>query len=738
MKYKYTFGICSTASKDCILIEHEPKEDILIMKKLKALIIPPGSEIQVAAFNILAVCGILVSIVTAFYNLFAGFGILSFLECMSGVVISLGLMFFTRKTGNYRIAMILTVFIIFIGLFTFLYFTNGEYYGGVPFFFVFAVVFTAFLLDGGIMPILIVIELVWYAALVIYTSYHPSEGLLTDDVSVRAADIVVCGTIVSISLAITMFCQIKVYKNKQQELNNAILVAKEASRAKSDFLAKMSHDIRTPLNTILAVNEMIVNNTSSSQIREWVNDSNASGKILLTLIDDMLDLTRIEAGKINLQNKPYSPEEVFGDIKKTWKIQTESSGLSFEYEIAEDVPGQLLGDWTVIRKITDNLLSNAVKYTKEGSVSLKVGWKKSLVIEVCDTGIGIEKEYLKKVFKPFERGVQDIYRETSGSGLGLAIVKELTDAMGGKITCESEVGKGSVFKVVLPQYVHTDSKAESTHGDNSAKSDMRMTKQIVAPGTNILVVDDNPYNRKVLKGFLEPSLIQVDDVESGFEAIEMIDIKKYDLVLMDLRMPKMDGAETLDKIKKEYPDFDTPVIALTADITNGIEEKLLSQGFEEFISKPVGSSTLFEVLAKFIPDKLVPLETDENEKVASDIERYKSILGSHGVELNVALEYSAGDVGEFLSRAELFEQFADENLDSLRSGVEDERFYIHVHSVKSIAKGVGAGFLANLLETVELRKDDEFSKQVLPVIINEFERVRKGFLTLIKEVRQGE
>ena len=135
---------------------------------------------------------------------------------------------------------------------------------------------------------------------------------------------------------------------------------------------------------------------------------------------------------------------------------------------------------------------------------------------------------------------------------------------------------------------------------------------------------------------------------------------------------------------------------------------------------------------------IVPLETDENEKVASDIERYKSILGSHGVELNVALEYSAGDVGEFLSRAELFEQFADENLDSLRLGVEDERFYIHVHSVKSIAKGVGAGFLANLLETVELRKDDEFSKQVLPVIIEEFERVRKGFLTLIKEVRQGE
>jgi signal transduction histidine kinase len=128
-----------------------------------------------------------------------------------------------------------------------------------------------------------------------------------------------------------------------------------------------------------------------------------------------------------------------------------------------------LGDWTVIRKITDNLLSNAVKYTKEGSVSLKVGWKKSLVIEVCDTGIGIEKEYLKKVFKPFERGVQDIYRETSGSGLGLAIVKELTDAMGGKITCESEVGKGSVFKVVLPQSVHTDSKAQSTHEDNSAK-----------------------------------------------------------------------------------------------------------------------------------------------------------------------------------------------------------------------------------------------------------------------------
>ena len=686
--------------------------------KLISVIFATDSEIQVVAFNILAVCGIVVSLITAIVN---GIRLSSAVfPDIAGALASVVLMYYCHKTGNYKRAMILTVFLIFMGLFTFLYFIQGGYHGGIPSFFIFGVVFTAFLLDGISMVVLILIELAWYILLILYSFYHPVT--LNNDERFYMTCVIMDMTLVAVSLAVTMYFQIRVYRKKQLQLNEAI---NEANRAKSDFIAKMSHDVRTPLNTILAMNELIVNNTSSERIREWVNDSNISGQILLSMIDDMLYISRIEAGRVAILTQPWNTRRVFDETARVWKLNAAKAGLGFIYEIEDDIPEYLNGDEGVIRKIMDNLISNAVKYTKKGNITLSVKRDDMLEIIVEDTGIGIAPDYIDDIFSPYERGVEEVYKETSGSGLGLAIVKDLVEAIDGTIKCDSVLGKGSIFTVRIPQKevsvidVHADEK--------KMPPEIRKSKQFVAPDARILVVDDNAYNRKVIREFTQPALIQLDDVESGYEAIEMIDIKKYDLVVMDIRMPHMDGMQTLARIKEEYPDFDTPVVALTGDIMNGVEEKLMSLGFNGFLAKPVSLSKFLNTVKEFIPDKIVEIDSvDEPELVPEKLESGQSFLIPFGIDLKLALEYCAGNPSEFAMKAELFEEYADANIARLNERPITDDYYLLIHSIKSVAKGIGAYLLAGLTESVERRRDDAFSEEVNSLIIAEYGRVREG------------
>ncbi len=712
------------------------KKCIDFIKNLKEYIIPKDAEIQVAAFNILALCGIVVSIITAVINALSGNSPAVVAADLAGVIVSWALIVYCHKTGNYKMAMTLTAFIIFIGLFTALFFIQGGYRSGIPAFFVFGVVFTAFLLNGATMVILVIVELFWYISLIVYSYYHP--GNLNNDEFHYMTHIILDMTLVALSLAVTMYCQIRVYRRKQQELNVAVLAADEANRAKSDFLAKMSHDIRTPLNTIMAMNELIVSNTSSAKIREWVNDSNVASRILMTLIDDMLDLTKIETGHLELIEQPWEPGKLFDEMARIWKIEADRSALAFHYELDGNMPDYYIGDEDAVRKITNNLLSNSVKYTKSGSVTLDVRAEGSeLVIIVSDTGIGIAPEYLANIFKPFERGAQTIYRETSGSGLGLAIVKELVDSAHGAVNCVSKVNEGTTFTVRIPQKAYHAEKNTALGDHKTPSGDKTVRKQFIAPEARILVVDDNPSNRKVIRAFLEPSLIKVDDVESGYEALEMLDIKEYDLVLMDLRMPKMDGAETLERIRKEYPDFCAPVVVLTADIMNGVKERLLGNGFSDFLAKPVSSTALFELIQRYIPDKIFAIDTQHEDSLTlARVERLQEILLPYGIDLMMALEMNAGNTEEFLTRAELFEQYADESIGILSKPEMQEKYYLQVHSVKSIAKGVGARLLAELAEMIELRRDDEYAGSVTPVLLEEYGRARQG-LGKIREELEG-
>ena len=703
-----------------------------ITDRIASLIFPEGDDLRAKIFDLLAICGTVICIITAVNNLVVEGSVGGFIGCVIGMFISFALFMYTKKTGNYKPSMILTIVVIFLVLFTFLFFSGGGYHSGMPAFFIFATVFTAFMLDGIPMLIFVLIEIAWYTFILYWAYINPGSVNDLEGEFTIFLDVLIGETVVAVSLVLTMYLQIRVYRKNQQELRQAIKAADEANRAKSDFLAKMSHDIRTPLNTILAMNELIIDNTSSERIREWVNDSNISGKILLSLIDDMLDLTRIETGRFTVHNRTIDLTLLFRETERLWKPQTERKGLDLICEMSPDVPEFLMGDEDVLRKIINNLMSNAVKFTDTGSVTVRFDWDGEFRFTIADTGVGIDPEYLKIIFNPFERGVQGVYRETSGSGLGLAIVKDLVDAVEGTIDCKSNVGIGTEFTVKLP-FRGINSTVED-QGTDESSDEKQTVRRFVAPSANILVVDDIPFNQKVIESYLEPALIHIDSVDSGYEALEMIDIKEYDLILMDLRMPGMDGAETLDKIREEYPDLKTPVIMLTADIISGIGDEMIRRGFDDFLSKPISSADLYEILQKYIPDKMMTIEIEEDKQLSAPrAESYQDLLMPYGISVKMAIENNAGSAGEFLSRALLFEEYADEGIDYLSQPQYDEDYYIRIHSVKSASRGIGAYLLAELAGAVELRKNREFSEMTNGLLIEEYKRVRQGLSRLKEE-----
>ena len=703
-------------------------------------------DIHISSFNLLALGGILICIITSLHNAAMGFGLRSSLPILCvGIPFSISMAVFTHRTGKYHAAMLLTIFIIFIGLFTFLFFTCGGYQSGIPCFFILAVVFTAFLFDGIWMPVLVALELIWYGILCFSAFFCPELCRGGMDSKAYLTDVLVSMTTVSVSLAAIVYLQVQLYHKKQVELEQTRAKAEAANNAKTEFIARMSHDVRTPLNTIMAMNELIGANTSSRDIKEWVNGSSNSAKILLSMINDVLDISKIETGKAELNPMPYRTKQLILDVVNTWRVQTIRSGLQFVIDVDPKIPSVLVGDKMGIRKILDNLLSNALKYTENGSVCLQMLFEVktdsqnpdfrdgSLILSVRDTGCGMDPENIEKVFQPFERGAA-ADSAVSGYGLGLAIVRELSEYMNGSVTCDSRPCEGTVFTVNIPQHICMESPVGTLEHleTESAQSDQKVFT--AAPGVRILVVDDNMYNRKVIGMLLEPMLVQVDDVESGSDALEMIDIKEYDLILLDLRMPQMNGMETFAKIRKEYPGFHTPVIALTAELMGNIQESVLRQGFSGYLSKPVNSVQLTETIAKFLPEKMVYIPDDQaGEQKISDIMSWKSRLLPYGIDVSLGLEYSAGETGEYLARLRLFDEYAEDTLHSLEDMGESSDYYFCVHSVKSAAKGIGASLLADFAEAVEIRRDGDYYSQVHDILIMEYRRVLEGVKLFRKE-----
>lgn len=389
---------------------------------------------------------------------------------------------------------------------------------------------------------------------------------------------------------------------------------KGANVAKSAFLASMSHEIRTPINAILGFNTMTMRESKDPQIIEYANEIESAGQTLLSLVNDILDISKVESGKMEIIPVEYNLKELINDVVTMISIKSRAKNLSLNVDASETLPSILYGDDVRIRQILINIMSNAVKYTEKGSVTLTVtgettGNRIGLHFSVSDTGIGIKKEDMKKLFAKFERIDTVRNRNIEGTGLGMAITSMLLSLMNSSIEVQSEYGKGSTFSFYLMQEIvdktPIGSISKNNENENHKKTEDEATFTI--PKANILVVDDNKINRMVFSKLLKRLGPNVDEAAGGEEALKYSNEKKYDIIFLDHMMPGMDGIETLHKLRedKNNNNFSVPVIALTANAISGSREFYISEGFDDYLSKPIDTKLLEKIIIERIPEEKI-------------------------------------------------------------------------------------------------------------------------------------
>ncbi|MBQ6886026.1 MAG: response regulator [Lachnospiraceae bacterium] len=388
-----------------------------------------------------------------------------------------------------------------------------------------------------------------------------------------------------------------------------------ANQAKSNFLAHVSHEIRTPMNAIIGMNEMVMREEISPKAEQYSQDIYTAGQTLLSIINDILDLTKIESGKMEIVPVSYELSTLLNDVLNMVAKKAQDKNLKMKTEITSDIPNQLYGDEVRIRQILLNLINNAVKYTQDGTVTLKVDWEKirekkiELKMAVIDTGIGIRKEDMLLLFESFQRVDLQANRNVEGTGLGLTIAKQLVDQMEGTISVDSVFGEGTAFYVNIPQGIVNDTPmGEFSETYKKLHRDRKKgTVEFTAPDARILIVDDNKVNLAVAKGLIKETKIKIDTVLSGQEALEKIRENEYQIIFLDHMMPEMDGIETLQHMKKqeENSSENAVIIAMTANAISGSREQYIAAGFHDYLSKPLDLERYMAMIKKYLPEELL-------------------------------------------------------------------------------------------------------------------------------------
>ena len=560
----------------------------------------------------------------------------------------------------------------------------------------------------------------------------------------------------NMQMSVNLRLEMEQVQEEVQIKQNEVEIAKRSSEAKSQFLSNVSHEIRTPLNAILGMDEIIMRETTDDEIYQYANDIKSAGNTLLGLINDVLDSSKLEAGKIDIIPVEYDITSVLNDLSNMIRQRAENKGLEFEIDADPNVPFLLYGDEIRVKQCVLNILTNAVKYTEKGKVTLSVKSRKTtpkdleglctktfkkadgqkvdlgenagstvgacpivLSFSVKDTGIGIKEEDLEKLYSRFERIEEKRNRTIEGTGLGMNIVQGLLDLMASHLEVKSEYGKGSEFSFELVQ----GARSCEVLGDYSKRlkelSSVRTEYQslLISPDAKVLIVDDTPANLTVVKGLLKPTKIQVDTATSGKETLEMVKKKAYDLLFIDQRMPEMDGVETLHALKvlEKNLSKDAPCIALTANAISGAREYFLSEGFDDYLTKPIDSKKLEKTILRHLPKELVVDASDTDTLTDLKSEDLSELAPIEGIDYKEGYANCGNSMDILKDTMKDFSLSAKEQPDKILGFLEEndiKNYTILVHGLKSAARFIGATELSKMAEALE-KAGDENNLQVI-------------------------
>ena len=502
------------------------------------------------------------------------------------------------------------------------FFFGGGMFGGAIIWFSFAFLYIGMLLTGVIRTVMLIL-LSLLAGFEYYMAYFHSNVIVPHTNRMFYLDSLVSVILVGIVIYIMIWFQTRMFLNENKRAEEQKKEIEALNASQNQFFSSMSHEIRTPINTIIGLNEMILKENISDEVADDAANIQAASKMLLHLINDILDMSKFQSGQMKLTPTSYHPGDMLSEIVGMLWIRAKEKKLEFHVSVAPDIPYELMGDEVRIKQILINVVNNAIKYTKEGSVSLSIqcgeknGNELNIIYTVTDTGIGIKKESMPYLFTAFKRVDEEKNRHIEGTGLGLSIVKQFVDLMGGKITVNSVYTKGSTFIIEIPQTIVSEKHIGNINLEKKHELGARnvSTSRFEAPEANVLIVDDNASNLLVVSKLLRDTKVKIDTAPSGAEALTKTLNKMYNVIFMDHLMPEMDGIECHRKIRAQVGGMcrESKIVALTANA--GGENRALyeAEGFDGYLVKPVSGEELEKELYRLLPSDLVYVTGNDEE-----------------------------------------------------------------------------------------------------------------------------